>query len=41
MEWAGGPFDPTDPEIEKRSQAVERLTREWARKPAGRRKPSA
>jgi hypothetical protein len=41
MEWAGGPFDPTDPEIEKRSQAVDRLTREWARKPAGRRKPSA
>ena len=40
MEWAGGSFDPADPEIEERTEAVGRLAKTWARKPAGSRKRS-
>jgi hypothetical protein len=38
LEWIGGPFDPTDPDIEGLAQAVNKLARKWAPKPSATRK---
>ncbi len=34
LEWVGGHFDPTDPDTEDLTQAVDKLARKWARKPS-------
>ena len=31
LEWVGGPFDPTDADVERLTQAVERLAKKWTR----------
>ena len=38
LEWAGGRFDPADPNAEALAQAVDKLARKWARKPPTTRK---
>ena len=40
LEWAGGPFDPTDPDTEALTKAVDKLARTWARRPSTKRKPT-
>jgi len=34
LEWVGGHFDPTDPDVEALTLAVDKLARKWARKPS-------
>lgn len=41
LEWVGGPFDPTDPDVGSLDQAVDRLAKKWTRKPAAARKRTA
>jgi hypothetical protein len=38
VEWAGGHFDPTDPDADALAQAVDKLARKWTRKPSTTRK---
>ena len=38
LEWVGGPFDPTDTDVERLTQAVERLATKWTRTPSAPRK---
>ncbi len=38
LEWVGGPFDPNDTDVERLTQAVERLAKKWTRTPSAPRK---
>ena len=41
LEWVGGPFDATNADVESLTQAVDRIAKKWARKPAPSRKRTA
>jgi hypothetical protein len=40
LEWAGGPFDPANPDVERLARAVDKLASKWARKLSATRKPT-
>jgi hypothetical protein len=38
LQWIGGHFDPTDPNVEVLAQAVHSLAKKWTRRPSARRR---
>lgn len=41
IEWVGGPFDPTNADVQSLARAVDRLAKKWTRQPAASRKRTA